>query len=297
MLKSGGEGLRDVCVTAFELICPGLGNFAAPALDSLPSPTQVRYHTFTLDLAYLLLEQELDDRENQEEDAYVRFGSHDSSPLWGYDWLWSQTYSIKGGSSLLSFFAGAHRMIRGFRDLQSQHREEEDAADFWQDVQQLPEELLGLMRELYPQVRVHTQVPSVIASGYQGLVHKIAATVQGAAMERPDFAKLQRHHDTFMALTTDMGTEFGMAEFQCSSIRQLLPPWQGWQKFAADMAEDDCSDQADESQSPRFDIDMADEAGDDAAQMVDDVAVDEPEAAPPEPASQAPESNYIYRKA
>ena len=109
LVKGGADGLREVCANAFEILFPGFGQLPASALDAMPSATQVRYHTFTLDLAMLLLEQDLASEEAEQEDAYVRFGSHDSSPLWGYDWLWSQTYILKGGDELLSFFADAHR--------------------------------------------------------------------------------------------------------------------------------------------------------------------------------------------
>eukprot|EP00974_Lingulodinium_polyedra_P120039 11173472-Lingulodinium_polyedra.AAC.1 len=77
----------------------------------------------------------------------------------------------------------------------------------------------------------------VIASGYANLVHKVSASLQGTALERPFRARLQAFCSSITAVTTDMGVEFGMAEFQCQDVHKLLPPWQQEFSFASDMTE------------------------------------------------------------
>ena len=98
LLKSGANGLAEAVKSAVHVVHPTF-ELADQVNPAVPSISEVRHHTFTLDLAYLLLEQELDCLESEP----VRVSMHDSSPLWGYDWLWSQTHTISGGDDLLNF--------------------------------------------------------------------------------------------------------------------------------------------------------------------------------------------------
>ena len=84
-------------------------------LDRLPSERTVRRHTFTLELAWLLHEQQCDlvEAALPPGDQRARYGLSDSSPAWGFDWLWSQHTSVPGGTEFVKFLEDAHAFIAG----------------------------------------------------------------------------------------------------------------------------------------------------------------------------------------
>ena len=138
------------------------------------------------------------------------------------------------------------------------HGGNKDAAtNYAQDPDALPEDLVATMRRLSGAVRVHTQVPASIASGYANLVHKVSASLQGAALERPFQIRFQAFCSSIAAVATDMGVEFGMADLQCSDVSTLLPPWQHELVLDSDMTEANGFDEVDQAPFP-FDADLAD---------------------------------------
>jgi len=201
-------------------------------LDSLPKPTTVKRHMVTLEVACLLYEQELDRREAamQPDERPVRFGLSDASPAWGLEWLWNEHYYIPGGADLLSLLDDALAFIGGMREWLSLEHEDGDR----QEVENVPQHLRDLIRRIVPKVGVHIHTPVVVASGFLSLVHKLAATVQAFALGRCTLSRLPDYMDTFVAWTTDMGTEFGFAEFRTDDVFSLLPPWVNTAGAAAD---------------------------------------------------------------
>ena len=251
MCKSGADGLRDTCAKALKAMMSGIDIPLAPMLDSLPKPTTVKRHMVTLEVACLLYEQELDRREAamHPDERPLRFGLSDASPAWGLEWLWNEHYYIPGGADLLSLLDDALAFIGGMREWLSLEHEDGDL----QEVEKVPQHLRDLIRRIAPKVGVHIHTPVVVASGFLSLVHKLAATVQAFALGRCTLSRLPDYMDTFVAWTTDMGTEFGFAEFRTDDVFSLLPPWVNTAGAAAD------------------DVDMEEVAGGDVDSDVNDM--------------------------
>jgi hypothetical protein len=122
-------------------------------------------------------------------------------------------------------------------------------------VVHVPEDLRALLREVCPQCKVHTHTPVVMASGFQGLVHKLAATIHSFVLGRDGIQRLSEYLDTFVAITSDMVCEFRFADFRIQSIESLLPRWFN---LAEDVCDMDCdlSEGGDEDQC---DVDLGSE--------------------------------------
>eukprot|EP00969_Alexandrium_andersonii_P339201 14993444-Alexandrium_andersonii.AAC.1 len=63
-----------------------------------------------------------------------------------------------------------------------------------------------------------------MASGFQGAMHKLAATLHAYALGRADLQSLDQFLDTFASITTDMGTEFSFSDMHATPS-DLLPAW------------------------------------------------------------------------
>ena len=140
--------------------------------------------------------------------------------------------SLPGGAKLLSIFDDTLDFISGMLEWQDlQHGNE----DVLQDPQQCPSELRELLQGICLFFETHTTTPVVLASGFQGLVHKLAATMHAYMLGRAGVAQLCAFLDTFFAWTTDLGVEFGYADFKVQSIESLLPPW--WRTAGPDVSD------------------------------------------------------------
>ena len=95
-------------------------------LDRLPAERTVRRHTLTLELAWLLHEQQcaLVEAALPPRDQRVRYGLSDSSLAWGFDWLWNQHASVPGGVEFVRFLEDAHAFIAGMVQWQAAERED-----------------------------------------------------------------------------------------------------------------------------------------------------------------------------
>lgn len=300
MLRAGGRGLKETCEAAFKLLLPKLP-LPSTLIRRLPSPSTVQYHILSLDLAYIFLEAELDNAE-QGNMLPARYGMSDSSPLWGLDWLWTENMVLPG-DCMLGFFTDAHAFVSGMLEWQ---RRVHDDESYWCDPADLPEHLRHLMKKLFIKPRTHTQTPMVIATGFSNLVHKVSASLQGAAYVRPDVQALCRFCDSFVSMTTDMGVEFGMGDFKCGAIGDLLPPWHRILGMVPDMA----CDTADHGEGPCVPAVSSVQSGmvaDMAEDIDDEVGTPAKAAIPPvRPATAEPEpddaeadaiTRFVYRHA
>jgi len=228
MLESCSAGLREVCEKAVLLLLPGINTELFLPLDTLPSPTSVKRHMVTLEVAYLLLEREFDKLEGQRpvSDRPPRYGLSDSSPAWGLEWLWTQHYSVDGdGVGLPELLETCQEFIAGMLAWQSQEFEQETRDAYLQNPDNAPRHLRDLLRGIVHRFQVHTHTPSSVASGFQSLVRKLAAALLAFAFGRCSAARLYEFLDTFMSWTSDMGTEFGFGDFRVKDANELLPSW------------------------------------------------------------------------
>jgi hypothetical protein len=142
-------------------------------------------------------------------------------PFWGAEWLWVAHFSVDG-PDLINTHMVATEFVRGMLEYQlADHAEPK----YWVDIESIPCILIEHVRLLARRMRAHTHTPVVVASGFQSLVHKISATLHCFYLARPVLERLAAFLDTFVSFTTDMGCEFGFADFRATNLRDLLSPW------------------------------------------------------------------------
>ena len=272
MVKGGPDNLKDVCRKALDLMADGLGDHCNERIEVLPSATHVRRHMLTLDLAYLLLEQKMNQMGktsepllNQDNDGGppchpsssssvppkselegpFRFGLADGSPAWGYEWLWAEHTKVQSGDDLLTVFYSGRRFIEEMNQLQNEMPE-------WpENIEDVPESLRQTLRDIAKCIEHHVHTPVVMASGYMGLAHKLAGCLHMFALGRPSEDQLISFVKSFVSWTSDFGTEVGFADFRTKSVRDLLPGWMTIDPLVPDMEVSD-----DQPPSPNLEPDM-----------------------------------------
>ena len=86
----------------------------------------------------------------------------------------------------------------------------------WELLKQVGDRFLG-----------YTHIPVCLGSGFSGLAHEVGGMLQSFALEQHgSLDNLHEYLHSFVSFTTDMGTEFGIANFRYSgSVGSLLPCW------------------------------------------------------------------------
>ena len=117
-------------------------------------------------------------------------------------------------------------------------------------------------------------IPIGLGSKYSSLPFKVRGLLHALLMQY-GVAMFGKSRAEAVAVTADLGTEIGVAEFHCKSCYSCLPPWQ-----RAELGADD--DQADplESEQPVFDSAMA-VAGEGPCEKLSDIVAPSPYIWPP----------------
>ena len=97
----------------------------------------------------------------------------------------------------------------------SAHSTGEDIAD---------ETVLALMACLRKKVRWHTYTPVCLAASFADLPHKAQALCHMVALESSTWGSLSTQLHEFISMTSDMGTELGIADFRCN-LMDIKPTW------------------------------------------------------------------------
>eukprot|EP00959_Pyramimonas_sp_CCMP1952_P215683 4511592-Pyramimonas_sp.AAC.1 len=82
-----------------------------------------------------------------------------------------------------------------------------------------------LTRFLFDNISYHTCLPTHLAVDHRDLPHKCAAATYVHSLECSTRCDLIRMQSSFVSMTTDLGTEVGMAQFYQQSLDSLLPDW------------------------------------------------------------------------
>ena len=137
-LKGGSAKLTKVIAQALSLALPPfmreafLENTLRPSQwlrDSLPSPALIRRHEVSLDVAMILYERE---RCRIDGDMKCRIGWTDSSPLKGYDWIWSQYHEVAQDNVIKVFNSVVtlrRSMSQFLADFEAAANDDDDDAD------------------------------------------------------------------------------------------------------------------------------------------------------------------------
>lgn len=277
-LSGGPSSLVNVVAQSLALALPEflrqpfLSHITQPnerLREITPSPTLIQRHEVSLDVALMLLA-----RQSSATDC-IRVGWSDSSPLAGYDWLWSQFHEIP-----LSKVVQCHRAVSALQQgteafVRQRLREQEAAAaaDTDADAEDdspdplpafpLPEWVEPL-RVLSSSVREHIAPPVALGSGHRSLADKACSEVFKWMLENPSGSDLSMHGMSFVAHCSDMGTELGLPDFELSgSVRSLLPEWLRQDQIPADIESQEPAAQGNGARPPDDDIDgptMADDS-------------------------------------
>ena len=109
-LRGGPDQLEDSILQAITIGCPRL--VVGPLVDrlkkavssNLPSTAILRHSELCLEVALIL---EVTDISNSES-AVVRFILQDSSPMCGFDWLWSMHFEVQTSKLILVWESTMH---------------------------------------------------------------------------------------------------------------------------------------------------------------------------------------------
>ena len=105
--------------------------------------------------------------------------------------------------------------------------EDDDADDTNKEALHLEPPLAAepVLQHLRDCITEHINTPASVASGMSGLSHKVSTFVWQSALGVPTMRALKLFLASFMAMTSDFGTEIGIAGFEAESLESLLPSW------------------------------------------------------------------------
>ena len=185
--------------------------------------------------------------------------------------------------------------------------EDDDADDTNKEALHLEPPLAAepFLQHLRDCITEHINTPASVASGMSGLSHKVSTFVWQSALGVPTMRALKLFLASFMAMTSDFGTEIGIAGFEAESLESLLPSWfhlprgepevdgrarqdEGDIEYDCEMP--DCSSSA----TVERDVMSADEsAHDEATEREPEAGAHEMAVAPPEPPVAPPSSTRV----
>ena len=128
----------------------------------------------------------------------------DSSPH-GHDWLLSQVHRISKDDL---------KVARGAAVRLLQRREKPGNSDGAGDSK--------LLRSVLDQ---HMFAPVALGLRYSSLQHKICGFLHALSLESECMDDIVSFFDSIVSVTSDFGTEAGLAEFHCSDVSRLMPDW------------------------------------------------------------------------
>ena len=167
----------------------------------MPSGRTLRRHRLTLHIAFCRFEAEL--YENMRADGgYSRFGTMDSSPQGGHDWVLSGSRTI-ANKCLVPALKDAHRLC-----LPNLERDEKA------EIQRRLREMLVLSQG----------VPTAVGSGRQSLNRKMHAVTHATRLVNMSWKNTVGMINAHVGWTGDMGTESGVAGFR-AHLRTLFGQW------------------------------------------------------------------------
>ena len=191
----------------------------------MPSPSSIRHSEFSLDLALMLYHK------SNLPKKCIRYFWSDSSPMAGFDWLWSQYHEIDS-DSLVSTFEAVRALVRGVKVWCDEERGSDE--DTWErgDVpmdhvrRRTNPEWEPYLRSLKSNIREHINPPAALGTGCRGVADKAKAVTFAWALQTPCECRIIDHADTYLSQTSDMGVELSLPDFEITGHHEsLLPEW------------------------------------------------------------------------
>ena len=178
----------------------------------------------------------------------------DSSPLNGYDWLWSQYHEVKNCNAIEIFDAVVelHDLILAFVE---DFSDDETVDDEDKDDQHKSAKKRSVPLEPEPQwvpladiieagIHEHINPPAALGSGARSLADKASAETHKWAMQTPVSRPLFEEAETYEGHTSDMGTELGLPDLELMGPHEsLLGSWMTRGVAPQDLDVDDLGNQ------------------------------------------------------
>ena len=240
LLKGGPSSLVQVVAQSLSTVLPEfmrepfLRNLLRRGDGSsqlLPSASLIGRYEIALDVALMLLTKQ------RAVQKCVRVGWTDSSPLAGYDWIWSQYHEIPE-SKLIPCFLAVNRLsdaISAFVAEQEEreegnrpaHDDDDDEAEGAQVWPTMPcpdwKPWLSIIQE---SIHEHIHPPAALGSGRRSLADKAASEVYKWQLQSPKIPDLSDHSASYVAHCSDMGVELSLPDFEMrGAVESLLPEW------------------------------------------------------------------------
>ena len=230
-LTGGPSALADAVAGALAAVLPDF--LKAPFmkflkksghhLGILPSANMAHRYELSLDVAMLQLAQ------GHIAQDCIRVGWTDSSPIAGYDWVWSQYHEIPV-SKLVQCFDAVCRLQRAISAMVAELIRRSEIAPGDEDADlDLPTEPLPSWRPWLdiPSLSVREQIhPPAALSGHRSLADKAASEIFKWHLQRPQAVSLESHAASYIAHCSDTGVELSLPDFQLQGcLDTLLPSW------------------------------------------------------------------------
>lgn len=158
----------------------------------------------------------------------VRFLWADSSPDRRHDWLWIEQHYVSDSLALERCFMAAKRVSTWLRS---------PNVDPFQIATTCADDLKTLKDGICH--HIHTPVALGAGKGMTDVAQKAAAMAHAFSLENPEWSQLSSYLDSFVSITTDLGTESALSGFHVS-LRSLFPPWRDLDPLEVD-GEDEAS--------------------------------------------------------
>jgi hypothetical protein len=172
----------------------------------------------SLDIALIFLR-----REQLQQSDCIRAGWSDSSPIAGYDWIWSQFHEIPR-TKVIATFNAVSALTQAIAERVCELSVDEEG-DAHQDGEVMDAAWTPWLQTIQANILEHISTPAALGSGHRSLAHKASAEVYKWGLQEPP-GQLVAHATSYIAHCSDMGVELGLPDFtiqgQCES---LLPSW------------------------------------------------------------------------
>ena len=214
-LKSAGSLNKELLKKMVDLLPAGLRDLALEALanENFHLPRWDSRLVLVVDVALMLF------RRRTFRAQAARFILADSSPQAGHDWLICKVRCIDA-SRLKVVFEAISALAHDAKRAADENMAFED-----DDEPCLAHERLdraAMFDILKRALEVSTLPPLALGLGRTTLTDKICTLLFGVFLDH-GFEYLEEFLDSIISITTDMGTELGMGDYQCEAATNLLP--------------------------------------------------------------------------
>ena len=238
LLRDAGN-LEKQMKHSIQLILPDQASELLQAIDrgllKAPSPSSVSRWRVAVDTGFMYVMRRLVSDADAAGFA-VRCVLADSSPQRKFDWLLTETHTLAPSDVvrwLQSVWGLANTRSRLFRLLAAcdDAIQGQDIAQLQEDVRLLQHQRTAAQQELQecagpcgqPAVDVHLCPPTAQGSRRTQLIHKVHAILHTLRLEIGSWSKVAKFLRAVRAVTTDYGTESGLADVRDINISALFP--------------------------------------------------------------------------